>query len=130
MDETGSVVKRKESLVYLGSLIFVSGRTYSEVSRRIGLAFAVFKELDRVWKHASLCKTKKLDIYRAIVLANLLYGLQSAWLCEADLKRLDGFHCRSLLETLKSPPAFDSRVSNEQVLQKVGQRKARMLLLQ
>ena len=75
VNEFGAAVKKKDSLVYLGSLISVDGRTHSEVSRRIGLASAVFKELDRVWRHASICKTKKLEIYRAIVLSNLLYGL-------------------------------------------------------
>ena len=59
MDVFGKVVKKQESLVYFGSLVCADGQFYSEVSRRIGAASPAFKELDRGWKHANVCKTKK-----------------------------------------------------------------------
>ena len=130
LDEFGKVVKKKDSLVYLGSLLCADGRIHSEVSRRIGAASSAFKELDRVWKHANICKTKKLEIYQACVLSNLMYGLQSAWLNESELKRIDGFHCRCLRKVLKIPPAYYSRISNAQVLQEAGKISARFMLLQ
>ena len=59
-----------------------------------------------------------------------MFGLQSAWLNEAELQRLDGFHCRCLRKILKIPSAYYSRISNDRVLQEAGKPKARILLLQ
>ena len=95
-DEFGGVVKKKFSLVYFAALLCADGHIYSEVSRHIGAAVFVFKELDWVWECANILETKKLEIYQACVVTNLMFGLQSVWLNEAELKRLDGFHCRCL----------------------------------
>ena len=45
-----------------------------------------------------------------------MYGLSSAWLNVAEMRRLNGFQCRCLRVILRIRPAFVSRVSNAKVL--------------
>ena len=56
-----------------------------------------------------------------MIVSRLLYGLSSAWLNAAQLRRLNGFQARCLRRILGIPAAFVSRVSNQEVLQRSGQ---------
>jgi hypothetical protein len=69
-----------------------------------------------LWKHTSLSAASKIRIYQAVVVSRALYALSSAWLNAADLRRLNGFHCRCLRKILRIQPSFISRVSNAKVL--------------
>ena len=74
--------------------------------------------MSAVWKHANIAKQRKYAICMSCVISKLLYGLESLWLLQADLKRLDGFFARCLRKIAGILPSFYSRVSNERVLQK------------
>ena len=50
-----------------------------------------------------------------------MYGLNSAWLNVAEMRRLNGFQCRCLRVIQRIPPSFISRVPNKKVLQETGQ---------
>ena len=78
-------------------------------------------KLARVWKHMALSLAKKIRILISIIISRLLYGLRSAWLNVADVRRLNGFFCRCLRVILCIKPAFYSRVSNASVLQQAGE---------
>ena len=112
----GSAVKRKQCMTYLGSLLSADGRSGPELDRRLGLAEQTFKDLRRVWGHANVSRSRKMFIYESFVLPRLMYSLHTAWLNKAEVKRLDGFHCRCLRRIFGIPPSFVSRVSNEDVL--------------
>ena len=68
-----------------------SGRSISEVSRRIGLAASEFKLLSTVWKHAAVTLKRKRELFNSIVVTRLRYATASTWLLKGDLRRLDGF---------------------------------------
>ena len=87
-------------------------RAQSQAWRSLGN----FCNLDRVWKHTSLSTARKVAVYNAIVVSRLLYGLSSAWLNAAEIRRLNGFHCRCLRKITRIRPSFVSRVSNAAVL--------------
>ena len=106
----------KEEAVYLGGLLSIHGNSVAEVTRRIGEATGGFHSLSAVWKHANITRQKKYAICMSCVVSKLLYGLESLWLLQADLRRLDGFFARCLRKIAGIPPSFYSRVSNERVL--------------
>ena len=81
-----------------------------------------FTKLNRLWKHSTLTKSRKIAVYQAVIISRLLYGLGSAWLNVADIRRLNGFHCRCLRVILRIQPAYFSRVSNKRILEQSGQR--------
>ena len=60
----------------------------------------------------------------------MLYGLSTAWLNAAELRRLQGFHCRCLRRILGIAPAYFSRVSNLKVLEQAGEVSLDKQLLQ
>ena len=89
----------------------------------MGSSWAEFCKLHKLWGHSSLALLKKVQIFQAVTLSRLLYGLSSAWLNVAEIRRLNGFQARCLRKIVGIKPSFISRVSNLTVLQKTGQRQ-------
>ena len=116
----GSEVASKSSIKYLGCLLSADGAIQSELSRRLGLAAADFKALCRVWAHASINRTRKLQIYKGCVESTLMYGLHTCWLNKSQRRRLDGFQARCLRRLLGILPSFLSHVPNKDVLSAAG----------
>ena len=112
----GTPFEAKESMIYLGSALHASGRSVTEISRRIGQAAAEFKLLSTVWKNAGVSLQRRLAVFDAVVISKLMYALSSAWLLQADLRRLNGFYCNCLRQILRIPPSYVSRISNAEVL--------------
>ena len=60
-----------------------------------------------------------------------LYGLSGAWINVAERRRLDGFQSRCLRKIVRIPPAYVSRISNQEVLEVAKQKPyTKQLLLQ
>ena len=116
----GKTVEDKGALVYLGGLISSDGRVDSELSRRIGIATAEFRNLKRLWNHSNLTKKHKLDYFRTFIVSRLSYGLCTTWLVKTQQRRLDGFYARCLRRILGIPAAYISRVSNAEVFSRAG----------
>ena len=115
LKEDGDFVPVKDSMVYLGSSLASNGRIGPELNRRIGLAHADFRNLQRIWSNSSLTMTRKTNIFGACIVSKALHGLEVACLNVSDKRRLDGFQARCLRRICKIPPAFVSRVSNATV---------------
>ena len=101
----GTPVKSKQSMLYLGVLLSADGRLGSEFGRRLGLAQADFRILQKVWAHASISTSRKLRIYDACIVNTLTYGLHTGWLITAERRRLDGFHARCLRKIIGVLPS-------------------------
>ena len=82
-----------------------------------------------VWKHSSLPRFRKIEIYKALIESKLMYSLSCLCLSSADRRRLDGFQNRRLRSILGIPPAFISRVSNMEVLRTASYISATDMLL-
>ena len=50
----GESIKQVQSMTYLGGLLTSDGRVASELGRKIGVAYADFACLQRIWSHASI----------------------------------------------------------------------------
>ena len=68
----GSPIRIRESMVYLGGLLHVSGKATAELTRRLSLATAHFHALCRLWKHAVLDTSKKVQIFSACIISKLM----------------------------------------------------------
>ena len=88
-----------------------------------------FLELQKVWKHSSLSRDRKIQIYKALIESKLMYSLSCLCLSSADRRRLDGFQNRCLRSILGIPPAFISRVPNAEVLRRACYPAATDMLL-
>ena len=126
----GQDISSSSSLLYLGSSLSADGRMGSELSRRIGAAKADFQTLCKVWRHSSLPRTRRLQIFSALIESKFLYGLASACFTKAELRRIDGFQCKCLRRISGIPASYYSRVSNAAVRERLQYRAATDLLLQ
>ena len=125
----GEAITPKDTMGYLGTTLSSDGRMDSEQSRRIGIAWAEYRKLDRLWKHSSLSIARKLQCFQAVVVPGLMYSLSTAWLSASQQRRLNGFQARCLRRILRVSPSFISRVTNKSVLQKAGHREFTQQLL-
>jgi hypothetical protein len=111
----GCAIEVKRDAVYLGALLTTTGGEHAEVTRRLGEATGSFNKLAAVWSHAGIFKHRKVQIFCACVLTKLLFSLETAAVTTTTAARLDAFQARCLRRILKIPPAYVSRVSNEEV---------------
>ena len=117
----GESIEATKTLAYLGSTIREDGTIKQEICRRLGAAWADFSKLARLWKHASLTRSRKVQVFQSLVTSRILYGLSSAWINISETRRIDGFQVRCLRQILGIKPSYWSRVSNATVLQQAGQ---------
>ena len=119
----GEDIKTKDSMLYLGSLLAADGRITSELARRLGMAHSDFQLLDRIWRHSTLNRSKKIRIFDACICTKLCYGLFTATLTAKEKQRIDGFQARCLRKILGIAPAYYSRISNQIVRTIAGERR-------
>ena len=93
---SGEDITARKLMTYLGTTIYSDGKVANELNQKLGAARAEFQKLRKLWNHSSLSKTRKLQIYQAVVVSRLLYGLSSAWLNAVETRRLNGFQARCL----------------------------------
>ena len=82
----GEPIQAQDSMLYLGSTVHANGKFGCEISRKIGAARAEFDFLHRIWKSSALPQSRKLQIFDALNLIKLRYGVSSSWLSKSELR--------------------------------------------
>ena len=114
----GSPVKCVAEVKYLGCHLNAKGDTTKEVKARIASCFATVKKLDLFWTHSDCPRGVKILALDAVVRAKLLYGLHTAHLTQATIKRLDTLQLKGLRKILKLTTTYVNRANtNEGVLE-------------
>jgi hypothetical protein len=117
----GVPIEPTHSMKYLGNTLHDDGGLKTELGKKLGVAWSDFSKLSRVWQHAQMTRRRKIEVFQSLIVSRLLYGLSTAWLNVAEVRRLNGFQARCLRPILGIKPAYFSRVSNATVLQQAGQ---------
>ena len=118
---SGEPVRFVDQAVYLGGLFSTTTCAKPEVIWRIGEAKGTFRALQRCWSHANISRQRKIELYQACVVSKVMYNLESLWLLQADVQRLDAFHVKCLRVICKIPCSYISRIPNQRVLEVAGQ---------
>ena len=87
----GTRVKQVEEAIYLGGSINTAAKYDKELQRRISIALATCKQLNVFRRGAGCSKKWKLQVYNAVV-SQLIYGLETLYLNDSLIKRLNAFH--------------------------------------
>ena len=74
----GHVIPAQDSMLYLGATLHGNGKFGCEVGRKIGAATADFNALKAVWKHASITRARKIQLFDALIQSKLRYSIASA----------------------------------------------------
>ena len=91
------------------------------MNSRLGKALGTIRKLKSFWRGVRIKTGWKLAVYNAIVVAQLVYGLNTIHLTQTDYKRLDAAQMRTLRNILNIDHPVFSRVSNEEVLRRANQ---------
>lgn len=89
-EESGSLtyknseIERVDRFIYLGSELVSGGACDKEVTRRLGLAGAVFSKLEKgLWRRRDIKLQTKLRVYNALVVPVALYGTEMGGISRA-----------------------------------------------
>jgi hypothetical protein len=97
----GSLVQQVSDFTYLGVIISSDGTIDRELSARIGKASGAFNQLVNIWKNRNIQTNTKIRIYKAAVLAILLYGSEVWNITKKQQQRIEVFHQRCLRGILR-----------------------------
>ncbi|KAI8498919.1 hypothetical protein Bbelb_233720 [Branchiostoma belcheri] len=115
----GTPLAEAETFTYLGSTVSNDNSMDSEIDARRRAASAAFGRLkDRLWNVKSIRLNTKLNVYRAVVLSALLYGLEVSTLYARHVRQLSVLvqrHLRGLMGI-----TWQDRISNVEVLRRAG----------
>ena len=67
----GHALPAAASMQYLAAVVDRDGRVDSELSRKIGAVRAEFREFAKVWNHASIPVSEKVQFFHALVMSKL-----------------------------------------------------------
>ena len=82
----------------------------------------------RVWQRHSLCLSTKLQVYRAVVVTTLLYGVETLVLYRKQIRLRERFYQRCLRSILGIK--WQDYVSNEQVIKRASLPGIESIMLQ
>ena len=116
----GQKLKEVDQAPYLGGLICKDASRWRELNNRISKALVTCNRLKTFWYKTNCSYKWKLQVYNAVIVSQLTYGLSTVQMTPAMLKRLDAFQMRGLRYILKIEHSYYSRISNQEVYDKIN----------
>ena len=116
----GTAMPNEDEADYLGAKITKKNLNKKEVDARVCKALATCNKLKLFLKKAKCNKIWKLQVYNAVIVSQLVYGLETMYLNESLLKRLDAFQMTGIRHILGIEHAYWSRTSNLEILEKAN----------
>ena len=116
----GSKMQEVQEVTYLGGKLTNKASRHVEVISRINKALQTCMKLKFFWSKTKCSIGWKMQIYNAIIIAQLTYGLSTVQLTNSLLDRLDAFQMRGLRYILGIEHSSYSGISNEEVYERVN----------
>jgi len=116
----GKEMKSADEATYLGSNMSKKHITRREIEARISSALNTAKKLNIFFKKTKCSEAWKLQVYNAVIISRLLYGIESLELTDSLKTRLDAFQIRGLRHILGIEHSFWSRVTNKEIIEKAN----------
>jgi hypothetical protein len=125
----GEPLQQCRTFKYLGSTIADNAKLDSEISLRLGNASAVYGGLrTRLWSNHHVSVKVKCQVYRATVLAALLYGAEAWTVYSVQTDKLQAYVMRQLRSIMGV--TWRDKVSNAEVLRRAGIPSLKDILIQ
>ena len=80
-----------EEFLYLGALLDKEGGATKDIQQRLSKARQTFYRLRRIWDRSEISRKTKVQLFKTIVKAVLMYGCEAWKLTKAEAKKLDAF---------------------------------------
>ena len=106
-------MKEVEAAMYLGNKLNKNGSIKEEITYQMQQVTITWKRLQTYWKATDASKKWQLLAFDAIIKSKLLYGLETAQVGKAALKRIDAFQLRGIRQILgKKHTYWDRSATN------------------
>ncbi len=106
-----------DKAIYLGGTITERALKSAELHTRLTKALTTAYKLKEFWKGCNAPLKWKLQVYNAVIVSQLIYGLNTIHLTDSCLQSLDTFQLRGLRQILRIEAAFYSDISHNKVLE-------------
>nr|VZI20511.1 unnamed protein product [Spirometra erinaceieuropaei] len=115
----GTQLQVVENFPYLGSTLSRNTKIEDEVANRISKASQAFGRLQStVWNRHGLQLSRKLKMYKAVILPTLLYGAEIWTVYAKQARRLNHLHLSCLRRILRLK--WQDRIPDTDVLERTG----------
>ncbi|GFN92150.1 endonuclease-reverse transcriptase [Plakobranchus ocellatus] len=85
----GEEIERVNSFEYLGARIEANGKTTPEIRRRLAMATAKLRKMEKIWKGQDV--HTKVRILKSIIFPTATYGCEAWTINKTDSKRITAF---------------------------------------
>jgi len=116
----GKKIAKADKYEYLGGTITPNASRNAEISSRMSKALGTCKKLKLFWKKTNASIGWKIQVYNAIIISQLIYGLNTLNITPSIKDRLNAFHMRGIRYILNIDHSYYSRISNEEVLNRMN----------
>ena len=100
--------------MYLGTHIPKRVDPKIEITRRISQTMPVLRKLDLFWKQANVAIKWKIQVFNAVCVSKLLYGLEALQPTDSTAALLDTFHLKGLRKILNMRTTYIDRSNTNQ----------------
>ncbi|RUS84333.1 hypothetical protein EGW08_007927 [Elysia chlorotica] len=123
----GKSIEQIDQFVYLGQLITTDGRSDSEIKRRITIAKNAFSKYSQILTNKRVSLPTRLRTMKCFVWSPFLYASETWTLNQSIEKRIDAMEM--WLYRRMNRISWKDKVTNKEVLDKVGMQKPELLQL-
>ena len=95
--------------MYLGTHITKRVDPKIEITRRISQTMPVLRKLDLFWKQANVAIKWKIQVFNAVCVSKLLYGLEALQPTDSTAALLDTFQLKGLRKILNMRTTYIDR---------------------
>lgn len=123
VDMDGQAIPQKQSATCLGGSFWHPTCPRAELTRRVAIASATFKQLQIFWRKATAPFAVKYRSFEAIVVAQLLFALATLPMTATMDRTVDTFFHRCLRSLLQLPSTYIDRTFTHAYLRNEVQRR-------
>ena len=106
---TGEKIQQVSQETYLGGVIHEKGNPVVDIQNRISSTIPILKQLHVFWYKANVSIAWKLQVYQAVVISKLLYGLDTLQFTETQGQKLDTFQLKGFRKILNVKTTYIDR---------------------
>ena len=110
---TANRFKQVDKPTYLGGEINREAGSWGELNNRVDIAIRTCNRLKTFWYKTGCTHKWKLQVYSAVIVAQLTYRLHTVQVNLAKLNKVDAFQMRGLRYILKIEHSYYSRISKQ-----------------
>ena len=107
-----------EEFLYLDALLDKEGGATKDIQQRLSKARQTFYRLQRIWNSSEISRKTKIQLFKKIIRAVLMYGCEAWKLTKTEAKKLDAFQykCIKLILRIRWPRT----ISHQQIRKTTG----------